>query len=804
MKQYLPHKIEPKWQKVWLEAKAYKADDESIKPKSYVLIEFPYPSGERLHVGHARSYCAFDAVARLRRMKGMNVLYPIGWDAFGLPAENYAIKTGIHPSITTAQNIQNSKNQLITWGISFDWDREINTSDPDYYKWTQWIFLQLYKHDLAYRDEISVNWCPSCRSNLANEEVVNGRCERCGCETVRRMQKQWLLRITRYAEKLLEGLKTVDYRYDIKMQQVNWIGRKEGVNISYKIKDSDEGVTCFTTRPDTNFGATFVVLSPEHSLVFKITTKAALSAIKQYIVDVVKKSELERISETKEKTGIFTGAYAINPLNGYEMPVYVSDFVLASVGTGALVGVPAHDRRDFEFATNFNLPIKVVVEATRDFKDSFYEGEGVAINSGFLDGMPTSQAMEAVTKHMEAKGFGERAISYHLRDWVFSRQHYWGEPIPIIHCEKCGEVAVDEKDLPIELPHVEKYEPTSTGESPLAGMTGWVNVPCPKCGGRAKRETDTMPNWAGSSWYFLRYIDPKNDKVFADKKLMAKWLPVDWYNGGMEHTTLHLLYSRFWHRFLYDCGFVPTPEPYAKRTSHGVVLGPDGRRMSKSKGNVINPDDVLEAYGADTFRMYMMFIGPFEQNVTWSNESIQGVRRFLNRAWTLSTEVVASGRKTSGRKVLSAAHRLVKKIEEDLEALKFNTAISVYMETLNAFFADRDAVGTDAIELFAACLFPCAPHLAEEIGEVLGNRKRLYESKWPVYDENMLKDALATIVVQVNGKVRGTVEVCTERAGDEIFVKNEAVSALNMREKYNISDDTRTIFLPGKLINFIG
>ncbi|KKU50986.1 MAG: Leucyl-tRNA ligase LeuS [candidate division WWE3 bacterium GW2011_GWC1_47_10] len=800
MSTHVPHKIEPKWQEKWHEAGVYRAGDSSKKPKSYVLIEFPYPSGERLHVGHARSYCALDTVARLRRMKGMNVLYPIGWDAFGLPAENYAIKTGIHPSITTLSNIANAKKQLLSWGISFDWSREINTSDPKYYKWTQWIFLQLYKAGLAYRSEIAVNWCPACKINLANEEVVNGACERCGHATQRRMQKQWLLRITKYADRLLQDLDTVDYRYDIKMQQTNWIGKKDGVNISYNI----DGVTgakivCFTTRPDTNFGATFVVLAPEHILSRKIPTKEYKAAVDEYVANTMKKSELERISAGKEKTGVFTGRYAVNPLNAFRLPIYVSDFVLADVGTGALVGVPAHDRRDFEFAKAFDLPVKVVVAPTGGAVDGVFEGFGVAINSSFLNGMSSQEAIEAVTKHLEAKGWGERAVSYHLRDWVFSRQHYWGEPIPIIHCGKCGEVPVPENELPLELPHVEKYQPTDTGESPLAVMTSWVNVACPKCGGKAKRETDTMPNWAGSSWYFLRYTDPNNDRALASPEKLKRWLPVDWYNGGMEHTTLHLLYSRFWHKFLYDQGFAPTPEPYAKRTSHGVVLGPDGAKMSKSKGNVINPDDIVEAFGADTLRMYMMFIGPFEQNVAWSNESVQGVKRFLTKAYGLAATVVSSGKGTSSAKVLSTVNRLVKKVEEDLEEMKFNTAVSAYMECVNALQKMQGDVGLDAIKLFVQALAPCAPHLAEELWEMMGERFSIHTSIWPSYDKKLLRNDIVTVVVQVNGKTRTTLYIEEAKAGDEGFVKEQASSALKMREFTGI----RCVFVSRRLINFV-
>ncbi|MBI2620962.1 leucine--tRNA ligase [candidate division WWE3 bacterium] len=830
-KQYQPNKIEPKWQKKWAESGIYFADDTtndtSKKPKSYVLIEFPYPSGERLHVGHARSYCALDTVARLRRMCGMNVLYPIGWDAFGLPAENYAIKTGIHPSITTAENIANSKSQLLSWGISFDWSREISTTDPRYYKWTQWIFLQLYKAGLAYRAEIAVNWCPSCKINLANEEVIDGKCERCGHDTERRMQKQWLLRITKYADRLLDDLENVNYRNDIKVQQVSWIGRKKGVNITYRLleerarpsespaatakkKGQALFVKCFTTRPDTNFGAMFVVLSPEHELSSIIATKACQGDISTYVADVMKKSELERISADKKKTGVFTGRYVINPLNGEKMPVYIGDFVLSSVGTGAIVGVPGHDRRDFEFAQVFGLPVKRVVvgpnadESEIDTIDQVYEGEGKAINSGFLNGLDTGEAIRAATARLVELGVGEPAVSYHLRDWVFSRQHYWGEPIPIIHCEKCGETAVDEGDLPVKLPHVEKYQPTDTGESPLAAVKEWVNVVCPKCGSAGRRETDTMPNWAGSSWYFIRYIDPNNDKVFASPDKLKKWLPVDWYNGGMEHTNLHLLYSRFWHKFLYDQGLVPTKEPYAKRTAHGVVLGPDGAKMSKSRGNVINPDDIVGAFGADTLRLYMMFIGPFDHQVAWSNESIQGVRRFLNKAWLLSSNVIDSKREESGREVMSILNRLVKKVGDDVESMKFNTVVSAYMECVNELSEVEARIGRDAIKLFAKCLAPCAPHMAEEMWEMAGGEFSIHTQPWPQYDAEALKEGVVTIIVQIDGKVKGTIEISTEEGEDEEKVREKAISALNMRDKYQKGlDEAKIVFVEGRLINFV-
>jgi leucyl-tRNA synthetase len=806
---YFPHKIEKKWQKKWMKDGIYEAKNTSKKPKSYILIEFPYPSGYRLHVGHARSYCALDSVARLRRMKGFNVMYPFGWDAFGLPAENYAIKTGTHPSITVAENIKRAKEQAISWGLSFDWSREINSTDPAYYKWTQWIFLQLFKNKLAYRSEIAVNWCPSCKINLANEEVIAGNCERCGHVTERRMQKQWLLKITAYADRLLSDLDTVDYRDDIRQQQTNWIGRKEGINITYKVKGSKHSLTCFTTRPDTNFGATFVVLAPEHKLVSKVTKKAQKSKVEAYLKTVAKKSELERLAERRKKTGVFTGSYAVNPLTGEDMPIYVSDFVLLSFGTGVVVGVPGHDTRDFEFAKEFDLPIKRVVVGTDGAKSAIdcleevYEGDGEVINSGFLNGLDTLDAQKKIRDYLEEKGWGKSAITYHLRDWVFSRQHYWGEPIPIIHCPKCGEVAVPDEELPVELPFVENYKPTDTGQSPLAAMTEWVNVSCPQCGGDAQRETDTMPNWAGSSWYFLRYTDAKNDKEFASKAALTKWTPVDWYNGGMEHTTLHLLYSRFWHKFLYDQGLVPTPEPYAKRTSHGNVFGPDGTKMSKSKGNVINPDDYVEPYGADTFRMYMMFIGPFEQNVAWNDSSVMGVRKFLNKTWQLVSDVVESGNTTSEEAVLKVVYKLAKKVESDLETMKFNTAISSMMEAVNSLQAMKKDVGKDAIKILCLAMAPCAPHITEEIWNMLGQKGSIHVASWPEVPRKFLVDETTDIVVQVDGKLRSTLTLPTSKLSDEEFVKQEAISALNVRGIKAVTSETNFVYARKKIINFI-
>jgi len=788
---YLPHEIEPKWQKKWMETGIYNAPDTSTAQKLYILVEFPYPSGERLHVGHARSYCAIDTVARLKRMQGLNVMYPFGWDAFGLPAENYAIKTGIHPSITVAENIKKSKAQVISWGLSFDWSREINTTDSSYYKWTQWIFLQLYNAGLAYRDEIAVNWCLSCKTNLANEEVIAGKCERCGHTTERRTQKQWLLKITAYSERLLDDLAAVDYRNDIKIQQINWIGKKDGVSIEYPIVDSGVVLTCFTTRPDTNFGASFVALAPEHPLAKIIADHNHKEGVEKYIKASMKKSELER-QESKTKTGVFTGRYALNKLNNERLPIYVADYVLHSVGTSAIAGVPAHDRRDFEFASKFKLKIIKVIDEN-----------DVVINSDFLNGLKANVAKEKIASFLVEKGWGEKVIDYHLRDWVFSRQHYWGEPIPIVYCEKCGIVPVPEKDLPVELPYLENYKPSETGESPLSKAKDWVNVKCPRCNGKARRETDTMPNWAGSSWYFLRYIDPNNDKEFADFTKLQKWMPVDWYNGGMEHNTLHLLYSRFWYKFLYDIKLVSNTEPYAKRTSHGVVLGSNGKKMSKSKGNVINPDDMVSAYGADSLRLYLMFAGPFELNVSWSNEAIMGVRRFLNRVWDISTKIIESGRTTSTDDILQVINVGIKKSEEDILGTKFNTYVSGLMEAVNFLIENKDRVGRDAIKLLVLILAPGAPHISEELWNLLGEKYSVHRAEWPEYENRYDTAGSFDIVVQVDGKFKGTVTCTSLEAEDENILVKKIINALNMREKYKINEKNKRVIVENKLINFI-
>lgn len=810
MAKYDHKKIEKKWQKVWGKTDLYRAEDFSKKPKFYCLIEFPYPSGEYLHVGHGRSYTALDTIARIKRMQGYNVLYPIGWDAFGLPTENYAIKTGIHPSITTKKNIENSKRQLISWGCSFDWDREINTTDPKYYKWTQWIFLKLYEMGLAYKAKMPINWCPSCKIGLANEEVVNGACERCETAVGKREIEQWMLKITAYADRLLHDLEKVDFLPKIKTQQVNWIGRKEWIDITYPIGGTKENIVVSTTRPDTNFGATFVVLAPEHPIVESVlagkfkTSKPKLSEIKKYAEKAKAKSELERISEGRKKTGVFTGLYATNQLNGYKMPIWITDFVLMNIGTGAVVGVPGSDIRDFEFAQQFKLPIiRVVVGEDGDTskitrREQVQEKEGVMINSEFLDGLDVHEATKKIMDYIEKKGWGKRIIRYHLRDWIFSRQHYWGEPIPIIHCEKCGMVPVPEKDLPVELPMVKKYQPTGTGESPLAAVSEWVSVKCPKCGGDAKRETDTMPNWAGSSWYFIRYIDPKNDKELADKKKMKYWLPVDLYNGGMEHTTLHLLYSRFWYKALYDAGVVPNEEPYARRHSHGVILGPDNQKMSKSRGNVVSPDEMVAKYGADTFRMYEMFIGPFEDMAAWSFAGIEGVYRFINRVWNLFE--MPMDEKEPELWQLRLLHKTIKKVTDDTLGFSFNTAVSGFMIFINELYKQK-IQNKKVLEVFTIILAPFAPHMAEELWEKLGNKESVHIQPWPKYDPKMLEEDIAIIVIQVNGRVRANIEM--PKDADQKAVEKEALAIKNIQKHLASKEPKKIIYVQNRILNIV-
>jgi len=814
MPSYEPKNIESKWQEVWEKEKIYQAKDFDQKPKFYTLIEFPYPSGAGLHVGHARSWSAMDAYSRKKRMQGYNVIFPIGWDAFGLPTENYAIKNKIHPSIATSKNIATFKKQIKKLGISFDWNREINTTDPKYYKWTQWIFLKLLENKLAFQKEVLVNWCPSCKTTLANEEVLaNGAHERCGQLTEKRLQKQWLLRITKYAQRLLDDLNLVDYSSKIRIQQENWIGKKEGINITYDIDGISDKVIVFTTAP-VNFGATFIVVAPEHELVKKIVDgkidvlESNVREIKQYLEISKRKTEQERLDEKRKKTGVFTGLYAINHVTNGKIPIWVTDFVIASVGTGAVQGCPGHDIRDFQFAKEFNIPIVRVIKG-EDSDESQIEKEdqviehgqkGCFINSGFLNGLEFDDGLQKTMDYFEKKGWGRRVVSYHLRDWIFSRQHYWGEPIPIIHCEKCGVVPVPEKDLPVELPYVEKYEPSGTGESPLASIKEWVRVKCPKCGESARRETDTMPNWAGSNWYFVRYLDPNNEKELSSLKKMKYWLPIDIYQGGFEHTTLHLLYSRFIYKFLYDIGVVPTPEPYAKRRSHGIVLGPDNRKMSKSFGNVVNPDEIVLKYGADTLRLYEMFMGPFDQAVSWNEDSLQGCFRFLTRTWRLFNENIKEA-KTSDN-LSRKLHQTIKKVAQDFEELKFNTIVSALMEFINdwgkSYLSKKDA------ESFIKILAPLAPHISEEIWTgVLKNEFSVHKETWPEYDKKLIIEDLITIMVQVNGKVRAQVEMKNEDGQVEAKAQDRAKKDPRIIKYLEGKEIKKTIFVPGKLVNFV-
>ena len=800
MKKYNPKEIEKKWQNYWDENKTFKTDDDLNKKKFYALVEFPYPSGQGLHVGHARPYTALDVVSRKRRLQGEQVLFPMGWDAFGLPTENYAIKNKIHPKKVTLDNIKNFKRQLKSIGFSFDWDREIDTTDPEYYKWTQWIFLQLFKHGLAYKQEMPINWCPSCKVGLANEEVVGGCCERCGTEVVRKVKSQWMLKITDYAEKLLEGLDEVDFIERVKTQQRNWIGKSVGADVKFKLKDLDEELEIFTTRPDTIFGATYMVISPEHPLIQKYRDRIEnINDVDKYIEEVSKKSDFERTELSTNKTGVeLKGIHAINPANGKEIPVWTSDYVLMTYGSGAIMAVPAHDTRDFEFATKFGLEIVQVIDS-KDIKElPMVEKENcTVINSDFLNGLSVKEASEKIIKFLEDKHIGEKKTNYKLRDWVFSRQRYWGEPIPIIHCDKCGYVPMDEKDLPLRLPEVENYEPSHDGESPLSHMDSFVNTTCPVCGGTAKRETDTMPQWAGSSWYFLRYIDPHNHEVLADPKLLDHFLQVDWYNGGMEHTTLHLLYSRFWHRFLYDIGVVPTKEPYKKRTSHGMILGSNSEKMSKSRGNVINPDDIVNEYGADTLRTYEMFMGDFEKAAPWSTNGVKGARRFLDRVYGLAELI--NDESGYSKNLESLIHKTIKKVTDDYETLKFNTAIAALMSLVNEFYGQGSITKKD-YETLLILLNPVAPHITEEqFHEVIGGY--LNEAKWPTYEEDMLVDDEVEIPVQFNGKVRFKVVVPKEATEEEVFAKAEATEDFkNWLEDKKI---VKKIYVKGKILNIV-
>ena len=797
------HKVvEKKWQKVWDDEKAFAATNDYSKPKYYALVEFPYPSGQGLHVGHPRPYTALDIVARKRRMQGYNVLYPMGWDAFGLPTENYAIKNKIHPKIVTENNVKHFKEQLHSLGYSFDWDREINTTDPKYYKWTQWIFLKLFKAGLAYKKEMPINWCTSCKVGLANEEVVNGVCERCGAPVVRKVKSEWMLKITDYADKLIEGLNDVDYIERVKVSQKNWIGRSTGAEVDFRIKDTEDKLRIYTTRCDTLFGVTYMVVSPEHPYLDKYKDQIKnWEEIVAYREQASRKSDFERAELAKDKTGVaIDGLTAINPVNGKEVPIWVSDYVLMSYGTGAIMAVPAHDERDWEFAKKFHLPIIQVVAKNGEEVDvneaAFTDvATGVLINSDFLNGLEVKDAKEKMIKFLEEKGIGQAKTNYKLRDWVFSRQRYWGEPIPIVHCDKCGYVPIDESELPLLLPEVESYMPTDNGESPLAAMTDWVNTTCPCCGGPAKRETDTMPQWAGSSWYFLRYTDPHNDKALASPEALKYWLPVDWYNGGMEHTTLHLLYSRFWHKFLYDQGVVPTPEPYQKRTSHGMILGENGEKMSKSRGNVVNPDDIVQEYGADTLRTYEMFIGAFDLAASWSEDGVKGCRRFLDRVWKLQD--LMTDEEGYSKDLEIKMHQTIKKVSNDFENLKYNTAIAAMMTLLNDFYK-KGSITRGELKTLIILLNPVAPHITEEMWQIIGCEGRVYQQTWPEFDEAKTVESSVEIAVQINGKVKGTLGIQKDDPKDQVIAKAKEVIADKLT-----GNIIKEIYVPGRLVNIV-
>ncbi len=793
--------VEGKWQKIWEEKGVFHAEDNSDKEKFYALIEFPYPSGQGLHVGHPRPYTALDTVARKRRLQGYNVLYPIGWDAFGLPTENYAIKNHIHPEIVTKQNIARFKKQIQSLGISFDWSREINTTDPDYYKWTQWIFIQLFKHGLAYKKEMNVNWCTSCKCVLANEEVVNGVCERCGSEVIHKVKSQWMLKITAYADRLINDLDLVDYPERVKAQQKNWIGRSTGAEVDFKTTTGDT-LTIYTTRADTLYGATYMVISPEHPLIEKWADKLSnIDAIREYQAAAARKSDFERTEVAKDKTGVLVeGVKAINPVNNKEIPIFISDYVLVSYGTGAIMAVPAHDTRDWEFAKKFDLPIIEVVKGGNVQEEAYTDcATGIMVNSGMLDGLTVDEAKKKIISWLESEGKGHSKVNYKLRDWVFSRQRYWGEPIPIVHCDKCGYVPIDESELPLRLPMVESYEPTDNGESPLAKMTDWLETTCPCCGGKAMRETDTMPQWAGSSWYFLRYMDPHNDKALASKEAIKYWSPVDWYNGGMEHTTLHLLYSRFWHKFLYDIGVVNTPEPYAKRTSHGMILGENGEKMSKSRGNVVNPDEIVDEYGADTLRLYEMFIGDFEKAAPWSQSSIRGCRRFIERYYNLQT--ILNDTDGIRPELESAFHKAIKKVGDDIENIKFNTAIATLMALINDITA-TGAITKEELKIFTILLNPFAPHITEEVFEMCKLGEGIVaEQKWPEYDEAKCKDETIEIVVQVNGKIKTKLNIPVE--SEKNAVLEMAKADANVAKAIENMNIIKEIYVPNKLVNLV-
>ncbi len=797
---YNHREVETKWQEIWDDEKAFQTSEDYSKPKYYALVEFPYPSGQGLHVGHPRPYTALDIVARKRRMQGYNVLYPMGWDAFGLPTENYAIKNHIHPKIVTKNNVEHFKNQLHSLGYSFDWEREVNTTDPEYYKWTQWIFLKLFHAGLAYKAEMPINWCTSCKIGLANEEVVNGVCERCGSEVVRKVKSQWMLKITEYADKLLEGLDMVDYVERVKVSQRNWIGKSTGAEVDFILKDKEDKMTVYTTRPDTLFGVTYMVMSPEHPFIDKYRSDIEnWDEVVSYREMAARKSDFERTELAKDKTGVMLkGLSAVNPVNGKEIPVWISDYVLMSYGTGAIMAVPAHDERDWEFAKKFNMPIiEVVAGSPVDVNEAVFTDveTGTLVNSDFLNGLSVTDAKKKITDFLTEKGIGHAKTNFKLRDWVFSRQRYWGEPIPIVKCEKCGYVPVPESELPLELPEVESYMPTDTGESPLASMTDWVKTTCPNCGGPAERETDTMPQWAGSSWYFLRYIDPENKEALASKEALDYWMPVDWYNGGMEHTTLHLLYSRFWHRFLYDEKVVSCPEPYAKRTSHGMILGSNGEKMSKSRGNVVNPDDIVREYGADTLRTYEMFIGAFELSAAWSEDGVKGCRRFLERVWKLQD--ILTQEEGYSKDLEIKMHQTIKKVSGDFESLKYNTAIAAMMALINEFYR-KNAVTKGEFKTLLVLLNPVAPHITEEIWQKAGFEGRIYQSVWPEYDEAKTVEATIEIAVQINGKTRATLDIAREEEKDAVIARAKEVIA----EKLT-GNIVKEIYVPGRIVNIV-
>ncbi len=790
--------IEKKWQDIWQQENTFAAKQDFTLPKFYALVEFPYPSGAGLHVGHPRSYTALDIVSRKKRLQGFNVLYPMGWDAFGLPTENFAMKNHIHPEIVTKNNVEGFKRQLKSLGLSFDWNREINTTDPKYYKWTQWIFLQLFKKGLAYKKQMSVNWCTSCKVVLANEEVVNGACERCQSEVIQKNKEQWMLKITEYANRLIDDLDDLQFVERVTTQQKNWIGRSYGAHVTFKT-DAGDDLLIYTTRPDTLFGATYMVISPEHPYVEKWANKISnFDKVQEYRQNAAKKSDFERTELAKEKTGVkLEGVNAINPVNGQSIPVFISDYVLISYGTGAIMAVPGHDERDYDFAKAFNLPIVEVVKGGDIEKEAFTDCDtGIMVNSGFLNGLSVDEAKTAITKWLSDEKLGEPKTNFKLRDWVFSRQRYWGEPIPVVYCETCGWQAISESELPLKLPPLEDFEPTETGESPLARLTDWVKTTCPKCGAPARRETDTMPQWAGSSWYFLRYMDPDNSEALASKEALEYWGPVDWYNGGMEHTTLHLLYSRFWHKFLYDIGVVPTKEPYAKRTSHGMILGENGEKMSKSRGNVVNPDDVIEEFGADTMRLYEMFIGDFEKSAPWNTSSIKGCKRFLERIWALS-EKTGEGEGYS-KEIESSVHKTIKKVSADIEQLKMNTAIAAMMSLINEM-QELSEITKDDYKTLLTLLNPFAPHITEELWQMQGYNGQIAHEKWPEYNEEKCKDSTIEIAVQVNGKVRARLSVAAD------INKDDAIALSKANEEVLPFIDGKTvmkeIYVPGKLVN---